>query len=106
MLHALGDGVDSPERLANLARGRLRDKLPQLEEALRGVMSETQRWLLREQLHKVEDLDEAIARLDAKIAELCLPFAQALSGPGPDPGGQPADRPDHRGGDRPGHEPV
>jgi transposase len=79
MLHALGAGVDSPEALANLARGRLRDKLPQLQEALRGVMSETQRWLLREQLHKVEDLDDAVARLDVKIAELCLPFAQALS---------------------------
>ncbi len=75
MLHALSNGVDSPEA----ARGRLRDKLPQLEEVLRGVMSETQRWLLREQLHKVEDLDEAVARLDVKIAELCLPFAHALA---------------------------
>ena len=79
MLRALGDGVDSPVALANLARGRLRDKLPQLEEALRGVMSDTQRWLLREQLHKVEGLDDAIARLDGKIAELCLPFGQALA---------------------------
>jgi transposase len=79
MLRALGDGVDSPAALANLARGRLRDKLPQLEEALRGVLSETQRWLLREQLCKVEELDEAINRLDAKVAELCLPFAQALA---------------------------
>jgi transposase len=79
MLHALGEGVDSPGALANRARGRMRDKLPQLEEALRGVMSETQRWLLREQLHKVEELDEAIARLDAKVAQLCLPFAQALA---------------------------
>jgi transposase len=79
MLHALSDGVDSPGVLANLARGRLRDKLPQLEEALQGVMSATQRWLLREQLHKVEDLDEAIVRLDSQIAALCLPFAHALS---------------------------
>ena len=59
MLRALSEGVDSPGALANLARGRLRDKLPQLEEALQGVMSETQRWLLREQLHKVGELDEA-----------------------------------------------
>jgi transposase len=79
MLRALGAGVESPAALANLARGRLRDKIPQLEEALRGVLSETQRWLLREQLHKVENLDEAISRLDAKIAELGLPFAHALS---------------------------
>jgi transposase len=79
MLQALGAGVDHPETLANLARGRLRDKIPELEEALRGVMSETQRWLLREQLHKVHELDEAIGRLDTKVAELCLPFAQALA---------------------------
>src|SRR5262249_8853435 len=71
--------VDSPGLLANLARGRLRDKIPELEEALRGVMSETQRWLLREQLHKVSELDESIARLDAKVAELCLPFAKVLA---------------------------
>jgi transposase len=79
MLQALGAGVDSPGVLANLARGRLRDKIPELEEALAGVMSATQRWLLCEQLHKVAELDEAVARLDAKVAELCLPFAQALA---------------------------
>jgi transposase len=62
-----------------MAWGRLRDKLPELEEALRGVMSETERWLLREQLHKVGESDEAVVRLDAKVAELCLPFAQALA---------------------------
>jgi transposase len=86
MLHALGAGMDSPQVLANMARGRLRDKIPELEEALRGLMSETQRWLLREQLHKVAELDEAVARLDAKIAELCLPFAQALAILGQIPG--------------------
>jgi transposase len=79
MLRALGDGVDSPAALADLARGRLRDKLPQLEETLRGVLSETQCWLLREQLRKVEELDEAINRMDTKVAESCLPFAQALA---------------------------
>jgi transposase len=79
MLKALTEGVDSPEVLANMARGKLRAKIPELEEALRGVMSQTQRWLLREQLLKVGELDEGIARLDAKIAELCLPFAQALA---------------------------
>jgi transposase len=79
MLRALTEGVDDPAALANLARGRLRDKIPELVEALRGVMSDTQRWLLREQLHKVGELDEGIARLDAKCAQLCLPYAQALA---------------------------
>jgi transposase len=79
MLAALAQGQTSAVQLANLARGRLRDKLPQLEEALRGVLSDTQRWLLGEQLRKVGDLDEAIERLDAKIAGLCLPFAKAMA---------------------------
>ncbi len=79
MLAALAAGQTGAAQLANLARGRLRDKLPQLEEALEGVLSVTQRWLLGEQLRKVGELDEAIARLDAKIAALCLPFAKALA---------------------------
>lgn len=79
ILRSLGEGANDPKQLANLAQGKLRSKLTQLEEALRGVLSETQRWLLREQLSKVEELDKAIERLDAKIAELCLPFASALA---------------------------
>ncbi|HEV3435999.1 MAG TPA: IS110 family transposase, partial [Gemmata sp.] len=79
MLRSLGGGVNDPKQLANLAQGKLRSKLTQLEEALRGVLSETQRWLLREQMAKVEELDKAIERLDAKIAELCLSFACALA---------------------------
>jgi transposase len=79
MLRSLGEGVNDPKQLAELAQGKLRAKLRQLEEALRGVLSETQRWLLREQLAKVEELDKAIERLDDKVAELCLPFAHALA---------------------------
>ncbi len=79
MLWALSQGVESPGVLANMARGRLRDKLPQLQEALDGHLRPSLRWLLREQLRKVTELDESIARLDAKIAELCAPFAQALA---------------------------
>lgn len=79
ILRSLGEGANDPKQLANLAQGKLRSKLTQLEEALRGVLSETQRWLLREQLSKVEELDKAIERLDAKIAELCLSFASALA---------------------------
>jgi transposase len=79
MLDALSKGADDPKQLADLAQGKLRSKIPALEEALRGVLSETQRWLLREQLDKVAELDKAIERLDSKIAELCLPFAKALA---------------------------
>ncbi len=79
MLRALSQGIDSPGTLADMARGRLRDKLPQLREALDGVLRPAQRWLLSEQLRKVTELDEAISRLDAQIMQLCLPFARALA---------------------------
>jgi transposase len=79
MLESLGRGIDDPKQLAELAQGKMRAKIPALEEALAGMLSQTQRWLLREQLRKVGELDEAIERLDTKIAELCLPFAKALA---------------------------
>lgn len=78
MLRALCAGEDDPEALADLAKGRLRAKIPQLTEALQGAMSETQRWLLREQLERVADLEQTIARLDGKIGELTVPFAPIL----------------------------
>jgi transposase len=78
MLQALAGGADDPEALADLAQGRLRGKIPALVEALQGLLSEQQRWLLGEQLRRVAELDEALARLDAKVAELCRPFEAQL----------------------------
>ena len=78
MLEALAKGETDVEKLANMARGRMRQKIPQLQEALQGVLSETQRWLLGEQLAHIAQLDEQIARLNGKIEELCLPFSRLI----------------------------
>jgi transposase len=78
MLEALCSGQDDPAKLADLARGVLRKKIPELTAALEGILSETQRWLLAEHLHRLAELDEAIARFDAKIAEQTLPFVGLL----------------------------
>jgi transposase len=53
--------------LADLARGRLRDKLPELERALTGRVGEHQRFLVAAQLAHVDLLDDAIARVSAEI---------------------------------------
>ena len=45
---------------------------------MRGVISDTQRWLLSQQLDHIAELDQAIVRLDEKIAELLAPFAQLI----------------------------
>jgi transposase len=74
MLEALVAGETDPAKLADLARGRLRKKIPQLVQALEGAMSDSQRWLLGEQLEHLADLDRKIDRLDEKIEELTRPF--------------------------------
>lgn len=78
MLSALADGETDTKKLAEMARGRLKQKIPQLQPALDGILGATHRWLLREQLDEVERLDQAIARLDAKVEEVALPFARQI----------------------------
>jgi transposase len=74
MLEALAQGETDSQKLAEMARGPLRRKIPQLRAALQGRLTATQRWLLAEQLAHVADLDQRIAKLNGKIEELCAPF--------------------------------
>jgi transposase len=68
MLEALVAGQADAAAMAELARGRLREKLPALERALSGVVCEHQRFLLAQQLAHSDFLDEQIAALSAEIA--------------------------------------
>lgn len=79
MLQALAGGENDPEQLADLARGRLRNKIPQLQAALEGCLSPTQRWLLARHLEQIAHEDEMILELDRQIAELCRPFGKVLA---------------------------
>lgn len=78
MLEALAAGETDVKRMAKLARGQLRKKIPQLEAALVGRLNATQRWLLAEQLRHIDALDQAIGRLSQKLEELCSPFFPQL----------------------------
>jgi len=78
MLESLAAGETDVVKLAEMSRGRMRNKIPQLQEALNGVLNSTQRWLLDEQLRHVADLDQRIGRLDEKIEELCRPFSEQM----------------------------
>jgi transposase len=69
MLAALGAGETDEAKLAQLARGRLRDKIPQLERALVGRVATHQRFLVAEQVAHIDFLDQAIARVSDEIAE-------------------------------------
>jgi transposase len=79
MLEALVAGQDDPEVLADLARRRLRAKIPQLQEALHGRVTDHHRFLLRLLLDELTALEGLIGRLTGRIAEvLPPPFVEAL----------------------------
>jgi transposase len=78
MLAALVAGERDPKILAQLARTRLRAKLGPLVEAFTGFFTDQHAFLLAKMLARVDGLDADLAELDAKLAELIGPFAQAV----------------------------
>ncbi len=79
MLEAIIAGQDDPEQLAKLARGKLKNKIPQLEQALEGRVRDHHRFLLAEYLDEWEALGERIARLEAEIDRQIRPFEPAVA---------------------------
>ena len=71
MLAAIAAGESDAERLADLARGKLRTKRAELEAALAGRVRPHHRFLLAELLVQIESVEETIARFDAQIAAMC-----------------------------------
>ena len=69
MLRRLAEGEDNAAALADLARGRLKDKREELIAALTGLIQPHQRYMLRRQLEHVIFLDGAIAELDKEIEQ-------------------------------------
>src|SRR5436309_117777 len=69
MLEALLGGVTDPVALAELAKGRLRAKIPQLQEALANRFDIAHHGVLvAGLLAHIDALDQAVAALDARIA--------------------------------------
>lgn len=77
MLDALVAGSQDPEVLAELARGRLRSKIPQLQAALTGRFGPNHALVVGEILAHMDYIDESLGRLQAGIDELMVPFAEA-----------------------------
>jgi transposase len=74
MLDALVAGTRDPEVLAELAKGSLRKKIPQLRDALEGRFGSHHGLLVGQILAKLDFLDEAIANLSAEIDRMIVPF--------------------------------
>jgi transposase len=67
MLEAIVGGQADPETMAQLAKGRLRNRIPELEKALTGVVREHHRFLLSSQLAHMDFLDEQIASMSREV---------------------------------------
>jgi transposase len=78
MLEALVAGSTDPEVLAELARGKLRKKIPALREALVGRFGPEHALIVSAMLAHLDFLDEQIELLSVAIEEQLAPFAATV----------------------------
>src|SRR5262245_626557 len=78
MLEALVAGETNAATMAELARGRMREKRATLERALAGRFGPHQRFLVAEILAHIDFLDEMIEHLSVEIGERERPFEVVL----------------------------
>jgi transposase len=79
MLDALVAGTTDPTVLADLARGKLRQKRPALRQALVGRFRSHHAFLVSQLLAHLDDLDEAIETVSTQIDGVMAPFAEPLA---------------------------
>jgi transposase len=77
MLRAMIAGEEDPEVLAQLARQRLRRKIPELKEALLGHVTEHHRFLLSRLLEQLERIEELIEQFNDRIGLMLAPLVAA-----------------------------
>jgi len=78
MLQALIDGRQDPQQLADLAQRQLRGKIPELEKALQGHVTEHHRFMLQLLWKQLAQQEELLAELDTRIREHTRPFAEQI----------------------------
>jgi transposase len=94
MIQSLIGGEEDPEKLADLARRKLRGKIPELRLALEGKVTDHHRFMLEVLFEQLQSLESLIERLTARIVDLMasedakrvsnasedvLPFQEAVS---------------------------
>jgi len=78
MIEALIGGETDAEALAELAKGRLRAKIPELEAALVGQVREHHRFMFQQLLEHLDELNVRIAALNERIAAYTAPYEDLI----------------------------
>ncbi len=86
MIHALMEGEQNAAKLANMAQGQLRGKIPELERALEGWVTEHHRFVLSMLWEELAGLEELVAKLERRIEEVTRPLAPRVKQMDPVPG--------------------
>ena len=79
MIDALIAGQRHPEVLAELAKGRMRTKIPQVQDALAGRFNDHHALLCQAMLVRIDQADATVAAPGARIDELLVPYEAAVS---------------------------
>ncbi len=79
MMAALIGGERDPQVLAQLARARMRVKIPQLQEAFVGHFDEHHAFLLAQMLGRIDAAAAGMEKVDARIKAEIAPFADAVT---------------------------
>ncbi len=88
ILRAMLEGEQDPQRLAGMARGKLRSKHEQLAQAVQGTLREHHRFVLSQHLAHLDFLEQQIEAFDRELAQrLGLPSGPKEPEPAPT-GGQ------------------
>lgn len=78
MIEAIVGGQHDAEQLAQVARGRLRRKLPELQLALEGRASDHHRYLLRQLLDHKRFIEKQVAEVEAEIERKVEPLQEQV----------------------------
>jgi transposase len=79
MLRALIEGKATPQEMAELAKRKLRSKIPQLQLGLEGRLEDHHRFLLKLPLDRLERVEGDLAVLEQHIQEKLAPYAAQLA---------------------------
>lgn len=79
MVEALIEGKATLSAMAELAKGKLRSKIPELELALEGKLEEHHRFLLRLQRDRLQAVEKDLATLEKRIQQKLQPYAAQIT---------------------------